>query len=241
MRVAILRPKEVSKETVEMFRREGFDVVAVPFVRIVPRGFDFDPKRYDFVIVTSRTSARLLLERGFRHENVIAIGPKTAEELERAGIKARIPRRFDSRSLYEEFKELLRDKRVAILRSNRGDPILLNLPNVEEVVLYDIEFEWGEEQEKFLRDLNFDAIVFSSRMIVRSFFELARVKGIDLRKLKEKIVVAIGPPTRGELSKYGINALMPDEWTFEGVLRLLKTIKTELSFDLHENSGYRWR
>jgi len=117
---------------------------------------------------------------------------------------------------------------VAILRSNRGDPILLNLPNVEEIVLYDIEFEWGERQKKFLENLDFDAIVFSSRMTVKSFFGLASNLGIDIvDRLKDKIVIAIGPPTREELSRYGIEALMPKEWTFDSILKLLKSIKTE--------------
>ena len=228
MKVAILRPEHVAGETVEMFKGQGFDVVSIPFIKIVPRDFEFDPKNYDVLIVTSRTSARIIVEKGIKHENVIAIGKKTAEELRKAGIHAKIPTRFDSKTLYEEFKDELKGKRVAILRSNRGDPILLNLPNVDEIVLYDIEFEWGERQKKFLKDLDFDAIVFSSRMTVKSFFGLADYLGIDVAdKLKDKIVVAIGPPTKEELSRYGIDALMPKEWTFDSILKLLKSIKTE--------------
>ena len=228
MKVAILRPEHVADETVEMFKKQGFDVISIPFIKIVPRDFEFDPKNYDVLIVTSRTSARIVVEKRIKHENIIAIGKKTAEELKKAGIRARIPTKFDSTTLYEEFKDELKGKRVAILRSNRGDPILLNLPNVEEIVLYDIEFEWGERQKKFLENLDFDAIVFSSRMTVKSFFGLASNLGIDIvDRLKDKIVIAIGPPTREELSRYGIEALMPKEWTFDSILKLLKSIKTE--------------
>jgi len=228
MKVAILRPRHFSDETVEMFRREGFEVIAVPFIKIAPRNFDLNLKDFDVIVITSRTSARILVERGFYHDNVIAIGSKTAEELRKAGINAKIPKKFDSKTIYEEFKGFLRDKKVAILRSNKGNKVLLEFPNVKEIVLYDIEFEWGDEQERILREMDFDAIVFSSRMIVRSFFELANVMGIDVvKELRKKIVIAIGPPTREELLKYGVNALMPEEWTFEGVLKLLKGIKTE--------------
>ncbi|ADB57393.1 uroporphyrinogen-III synthase [Archaeoglobus profundus] len=228
MKVAILRPEHVASETVDMFKKQGFDVISIPFIKIVPRNFEFDPRNYDVLIVTSRTAARIVVEKGIKHENVIAIGKKTAEELRKAGIHAKIPTRFDSTTLYEEFKDELKGKRVAILRSNRGDPILLNLPNVDEVILYDIEFEWGEKQKKFLNDLDFDVIVFSSRMTVKSFFGLADHLGIDIvERLKDKIVIAIGPPTREELSKYGIEALMPEEWTFDSILKLLKSIKTE--------------
>ncbi|WP_457549571.1 uroporphyrinogen-III synthase [Archaeoglobus sp.] len=228
MKVAILRPEHVADETVEMFRKQGFDVISIPFIKIVPRDFKFDPRNYDVLIVTSRTSARIMVERGIKHENVIAIGKKTAEELKKAGIVAKIPTRFDSTTLYEEFKDELKGKRAAVLRSNRGDPILLNLPNVEEIILYDIEFEWCEKQKKLLKDLDFDAIVFSSRMTVKSFFGLADYLGINIvNRLKDKIVIAIGPPTREELRKIGIEALMPEEWTFDSILKLLKSIKTE--------------
>ncbi len=229
MKVAILRPKEYAEKTSEKFKREGFDVVAVPFLRIVPKEEGIakisDLKDFDAVIVTSQTSARILIEHGFRHDYVIAIGKKTAEILKSAGINPKIPSKFDSKTLYEEFKDELKDKRVAIVRSDKGDPILLKLPNVEEVVLYGIEFEHGEIQKRFIESMDFDAIVFSSSMMVESFFELAKkMKMLDyvLEKLRGRIVIAIGPPTKKVLENYGVKALMPDEFTFEGVVEILK-------------------
>jgi uroporphyrinogen-III synthase len=50
-----------------------------------------------------------------------------------------------------------------------------------------------------------------------------------LKVLRDKIVVAIGPPTKTELREYEIEALTPQEWTFDGVARLLKSIKTEMA------------
>ena len=76
MKVAILRPEHVADETVEMFKKQGFDVISIPFIKIVPRDFEFYPKNYDVLIVTSRTSARIVVEKGIKHENVIAIGKK---------------------------------------------------------------------------------------------------------------------------------------------------------------------
>ncbi len=229
MKVAVLRPKEYAEETSEKLRNEGFEAIAVPFLKIVPNDEGVakieDLKEFDAVIVTSQTSARILVEHGFRHDNVIAIGKKTAEILKSAGMDPKTPSKFDSKTLYEEFKEELKDKRVAIVRSDRGDPILLKLPKVEEVVLYRIEFEHGEMQKMFIESMDFDAIVFSSSMMVRSFFELARrMEKIDdvLEKLKDKIVVAIGPPTKKALEGYGVKALMPEEFTFDGVIEILK-------------------
>ncbi len=229
MKVAILRPKEYAERTAEKFRKMGFDVIAVPFLKTVPRmeGIERirDLKDYDVVIVTSQTSAKLLVEHGFRHNNVVAIGKRTAEVLKSAGIEARIPSKFDSKTIYEEFKDELEGKRVAVVRSDKGDPILLELPNVDEIVLYTIEFKHGEEQKKLIEEMDFDVIVFSSRMMVRSFFELARkMRRLDdvVERLKAKRVIAIGPPTKSALEEYGISAEMPSEYTFDGVMELLK-------------------
>jgi uroporphyrinogen-III synthase len=230
VKVAILRPEEHAKETVELFKSNGFEVIAVPFLKIVKRDFDVNLNDFDVVVVTSRTSARILVEKGLKHDNVIAIGRKTADELKKIGINPKVPSKFDSKTLYEEFKDELKDKRVAILRSNKGDPILLKIPNAKEFVLYEIRYNWEDEQVEFLKKLDFDAIVFSSRMMVRSFFDLAKESGIFesvVKSLKSKLVIAIGPPTKAELEKYGIEAMLPKEWTFESVVELLKTIKTE--------------
>ncbi len=228
MKVAILRPKEYAERTAEKFRTIGLEVIAVPFLKTVPRREGIERIRelmsYDVVVVTSQTSAKLLIEHGFRHENVIAIGKKTAEVLKSAGIEAKIPSKFDSKTIYEEFRNELRDRKVAVVRSDRGDPILLELPNVEEIVLYTIEFEHGEEQKRFIEDMDFDIIVFSSRMMVKSFFELAKKMGMlrdVIERLRGKRVIAIGPPTKRALEEYGISAEMPSEYTFDGVLELL--------------------
>ncbi|RLI80460.1 uroporphyrinogen-III synthase [Archaeoglobales archaeon] len=228
----MLRPKDYLAEVSERLRREGFEVVAVPFLKVVPNEEGIRKicklKDFDAVIVTSRTSARILIEHEFKHDYVIAIGKKTAEILRSAGINPKIPSKFDSKTLYEEFKDELMSKRVAIVRSDRGDPVLLKLPDVEEIVLYRIEFEHGEEQKKLIDSMDFDIIVFSSSMMVKSFFELAKeMDKFDevLERLKRKIVVAIGPPTKKTLESYGIQALMPDEYSFDGVIKLLKTVR----------------
>ncbi len=228
MRVAILRPKEYAERTKEELEREGFEVVAVPFIKIVPDEEGIrrikELGKFDYVIVTSQTSARILVESGFRHGAVIAIGKRTADVLRSAGMNPITPKRFDSRSICEEFGDLLRGKRVAVVRSDKGDPVLKKLAT-EEFVVYRIEFEHGEEQMDLIRNMNFDAIVFSSSMMVRSFFELARKMGMMervLEGLRGKIVVAIGPPTRRVLEEYGIKAVMPEEYTFDGVLNVLR-------------------
>jgi uroporphyrinogen-III synthase len=65
-------------------------------------------------------------------------------------------------------------------------------------------------------------------MMVRSFMELARSVDLidDVRKsLNAMHTIAIGPPTKRVLEGYGVRAVMPSEYTFDGVLRLLVDLR----------------
>ncbi len=238
MRIAILRPAEYLIETEKLLSDAGFEVIGVPFLKIERIGIELDEFHFQYAIITSQTAARIILDEAellnrIKKAEVISIGPKTAKTLEKAGIKSLTPSKFDSESLYTEFKSRLKGKKVAIFRSDKGDPILLKLAEIadlKEYVLYKIEYEHGLEQRKFLKTLiddPLDCIIFSSRMMVRSFFELAKKLGLkdELKEMmKDMVVIAIGPPTWAELDRYGIEALTPKEYTFTGVLELLKGI-----------------
>ncbi len=235
MSVAVFRPAEYIDETVEKFSKEGFNVVAVPFLKTVVSQEGIERlKKADFstAIITSQTAAKIVLENiGLDGKRVIAIGKRTAGMLEKAGINAEIPSKFDSESIVREFAEKV-EGRVVIMRSNKGDPVLLKIAeyaDVEEIVLYTIQEEHGREQLDVLKkiaDGEVDAVVFSSRMMVRSFMELAEKEGL-LEKIRMALsritVVAIGPPTAKALESYGIKALMPEEYSFDGVIALLKS------------------
>jgi len=231
-----LRPREYIEETILKFRKEGFDIIGVPFVRIEvnDRMDEIKLNNYDVLIITSQTSAKILIDRVdktlLKSKIVIAIGKKTAEVLQSRGIKVETPTKFDSKTLYEEFKGKLKNLKVLALRSDKGSKILLKLQDVcdfEEIKLYSIEFEHGNEQKEFVKEVfksnNRCAIVFSSSMIANSFIDLSKKLGFDVKNLNQTCI-AIGPPTRAVLERHGIRALMPSEYSFDGVIELLKMI-----------------
>jgi uroporphyrinogen-III synthase len=236
MKVAILRPAEYLEETRKLFSSAGLEVIAVPFLRIRELPFHPDEFHFDFAIITSQTAARIILREPaiserLRRATVVSIGPSTARFLEDKGIKSLFPSKFDSRTLYSEFKGRMKHKKVAVFRSDRGDPILEKLAEIADLrvyVLYKIEYEHGEEQRRFLLMLkNLDFLVFSSRMMVRSFFQLARDMDVLAeveRDLKEVKVIAIGPPTGDELRRFGVQAIISENYTFKGVLELIRRI-----------------
>jgi len=242
VRVAVLRPEEYIKDTIELFQGKDFEVIAVPFLRIKVNEEGIkkleEADDFDVAIVTSQTAAKILSKHcdKFKAKRVLAIGKKTAEVLSESGIESEIPEKFDSKTVYEQYRDKFRDKKVLLLRSDKGDPILLKLSevaDVEEIVLYTIEKNFGEKQKELIKRVvngEIYVLVFSSSMMVRSFMELAEnlnMKNKVINRLNEMRVVAIGPPTAKVLEEYGLKAEIPDEYTFEGIVKLLEKNEEE--------------
>lgn len=227
MRVLILRPKELLDETLESFRKEGIEAYGCAFVKIEKK--EFEVPDHDIAIVTSQNSARMIVERGIKLKKVIAIGKKTAEVLKNAGYDVLIPKRFDSESVVMEFADLMKGKKVVAIRSSKGSEELKKISSFadySEIHAYEIVKLDGEEQraeiEKVLSDF-YDVIVFSSRSIAESFLEKCDERCIE--KLKEKTIIAIGKPTAEFLREKGLEALVPEEFSFDGILRLIKSLR----------------
>ncbi|MFN3384668.1 MAG: uroporphyrinogen-III synthase [Archaeoglobaceae archaeon] len=227
MRVLILRPAELLEKTVETFRKAGIEAYGCPFVSLQYE--EFEVPKHDFTIVTSQNSAREIVKKGLKLGKVIAIGKKTAEILKNAGYDVLVPKRYESSAIVEEFRELLRGKRVVAIRSDKGSDALRKISefaDYSEVFAYRIVKLNGEEQRKEIEKLKsgfYEAVVFSSRMIAESFFENCDAECLE--KLREIKLIAIGTPTAEFLGSRGLKALVPDEFTFDGVLRLIKSIE----------------
>lgn len=237
-RVAVLRPEEYINDTLKLFD-DRFEIINAPFLKISKSEEGMDKLRqlktesFDVAIITSQTAARIVADFSslFKGKKVVAIGKKTAEVLSNADISSEIPSKYDSGTVYDEYKEKVKGKKVILFRSNKGDPILLRLSetaDIEEIVLYTIEKEWGSKQKSLIKDVvsgKVDIVLFSSTMMVKSFMELASQIGV-LEKVKNAlggttIPVSIGPPTRNMLLKYGVESIMPDEYTYKGIINLI--------------------
>ncbi len=226
MKVAMFRPE--NRASFESFKKEGIEVVHAPLIEIVEDVEEinrFAKAEFDVAIVTSVTAVEILRKHELldklRGKELIAIGEKTAEKLEELGFKSKLPEKFDSKSVVKEFKGKLRGK-IALIRSDRGDPVLLEVGDCEEFRIYRILKKHGKKQlevVKMVCEGEVDFAVFSSRMIVKSFFELCEKEKLGKPKCR---VIAIGPPTKDELEKRGVKSLMPEKYTFEGILELLK-------------------
>ncbi len=229
MKVAIFRPEEYLKRTEEKLRKAGFEVISAPLIEL--REEDVEVRECDYTIVTSQTAAKIALKRGLIRGKVITIGSKTAGILKR--YDALIPSRFDSETLYKEFRDLLKGKKVNLLRSDKGSEILKKLSEIcdlKEYRLYRINIVRNERSRRIVKDVAkgfVDAVIFSSRMIVESFMENSKDVGVFkdvLERLNSIKCIAIGPPTKRKLDEYGVKALMPKRYDFDGVIELLSSL-----------------
>ncbi|MCS7118563.1 MAG: uroporphyrinogen-III synthase [Archaeoglobaceae archaeon] len=227
MRVLILRPKELLDETLEKFRKEGIEAYGCAFIKIEQKNFDIPD--HDIAIVMSQISAKMIVNKGLKLKKVIAIGEKTAEVLRKGGHDVLIPRRFDSETIVADFADLMRGKRVVAIRSNSGSDILRKIAEIadyREIYAYDIVKIKGEEQRRELERVVsgfYDVIVFSSRLIAESFLESCDINCIE--KLKNIALISIGKPTADFLKEKGYDSITPEEYTFDGILKLIKSLR----------------
>lgn len=249
-RVAVTRPARFLPAAAEYLRSKGLEAVPVPMMEMVPRndgGVDAFVERLsawqvDVVVLTSQNGLRFLLERGdkslielLNKVEVLAIGPKTKKALEERGIKPKsMPSTYSSEGIVKEFS--LPGKRVEVLRSDHGNPVLIKgLEDggaiVTETILYDIVPLNGKEQEGFVREAlsgRIDAFTFTSAMTAKSLLLKAESMGV-LNELKMAInakkVAVIGNPTAEFLKNSGIRVdVVPDRFTFEDMIDALARV-----------------
>jgi uroporphyrinogen-III synthase len=90
MRIVVTRPEAHAGELAGRLEALGHDVVSCPLIEIEPLGDEpIELTGYDWVVVTSRTAAELLVRRAAgRWPQVAAIGPGTAVALRMLGHEA---------------------------------------------------------------------------------------------------------------------------------------------------------
>lgn len=250
-RIAVTRPKVFLPSTVEYLRSKGLEAVPVPMMEMVPRndgrleGFleRLNAGDVDTVILTSQNGVRFIMERVsdktkfvslLSSVEVLAIGPKTNKVLEEYGVKAeRMPSTFSSEGIVREFCSHLAGKRVEVLRSDHGNPILITGleekgAKVRETIVYDIVPLSGDDQERFVREAisgKIDAFTFTSTMTAKSLIMMAESMGLT-KELKSAVnakpVAVIGNPTADFLKESGIRVdVVPEKFTFEDMIEAL--------------------
>jgi len=256
--IAITRPRGQAEEAAKMIEKKGGKPYFIPAIEIKGPS-DLKPiKKFigelqkdevDYVIFMSVNGVRYLLsvaERlgqldetlaGLRKTVMIAVGPRTAQELEAHQIKVNIvPSKYTSEGIIERLEQLdVSGKTVRIPRTSCATPVLKEKlwemnALVQEVYVYESTIPADHKlREKFFQDLTdkkIDAIIFGSTSCVKNLFQMPedQISQENLRDLMNSkvTVVAIGPVTAGALVEMGVRVdVMPDKHLFEEAVAAL--------------------
>jgi len=251
-RVAITRPRKFLPAAEALLRAKGLEPVPAPMMEMVPRDDGaleaffgrLEAGQVDVVVLTSQNGVGFVFDKAkdaaalkgrLNAVEVISIGPKTGEALRKRGIAAeRMPATFSSDGLVRDFK--LKGKRVEVLRSDHGNPVLISGleeggATVSEVIVYDIVPLAGEEQTTFVREAlsgRIDAFTFTSTMTAKSLLAMGEAMGVPdelKRAINAKKVAVIGHPTAEFLRSQGIRVdVVPEQFTFEDMIDALLKI-----------------
>ena len=222
-RIAVTRARAQASGLAARLRALGAEVAETPAIRIEPRVVEGELERavaeiagYALVVLTSPNGAQLLFDalaargldaRALSGVTVAAIGPGTARELERRGVRADvIPPRSIAESLAQELERIDVDgRRVLIARASEARDILPEAlaargAEVDVVALYDTVAEpLGDAQREALAAA--DAVTFTSSSTVRFLLEAL---GSPRAALDGARVVSIGPVTSATARELGL-------------------------------------
>ena len=250
--VAVIRPIDQAEEVAEIIRQRGGKPYFMPTIEI-KLARDLAPiKKFieelaegkiDFVIFMSVNGVNLLfsaaeslgqsakLKESLGRTAVVAVGPRTAKELDSSQIHVDlIPPEYTSDGIVESLRKIgVQGKSIRIPRTSAATHSLTEkleavsgLP--EEVHVYDSAVPEEEGLKKqFFRDLSagkIHAIIFGSSLGAKNLLKMlngqaSREKLVELLNTKVT-VVAIGPVTANTLNELGVKVCAtPSKYTFE--------------------------
>ncbi len=248
--VLVTRSASQSNTFRHLLEEKGATVIEMPTLIIKPPsswdGLDQNIKnlsQFDWLILTSANAVEYFFQRlnylgkDSRDLNLVKIavvGQKTAEFLEKYGIKANyIPPNFIADSLIENFPESLNQKNILFPRVETGGREILiqeltkKGAKVIEVAAYEsgCPLEIDPIAKEALQDQIIDIITFASSKTVKNFYqlidqEILQTTDFNLQSLLKNVAIAsIGPETSKSchqlLGKVNIEAT---EYTLEGLI-----------------------
>ena len=195
------RPRDRGRRLAERLRGLGHDVVHVPLIEIEPLGDEpIELDGYDWLVVTSVTSARELRRRGRgRARCVAAIGRATADALGGADL---VPRVSTQEGLLAEFPRP--PGRVLFAGAEGARRLLVDELGAEFVPLY------RTRELRPREPLDADLVVLASPSAARAFAAL----GVAIP------TVSIGPETTAAAVERGVQVVAEaDTHDVEGLVR----------------------
>ncbi|SFJ10892.1 uroporphyrinogen III methyltransferase / synthase [Paenibacillus sp. UNC496MF] len=198
-----------------------------------------EAEQYDWLMFTSVNGVDYFFDwlkslsidiRRFHRARVAAVGPKTAEALERRGLLVdALPVKFQADDLLASLEERLRPGQRVLLP--RGDLAREVLPrelrakglHPVEIDVYEtiIAQDQDEEALEHLRSGNVHVVTFASSSTVTNLLEVLRRMGVErpLELLKGVDIACIGPVTARTAANAGLTVtIQPEDATIDGLI-----------------------
>ncbi len=247
-RIIVTRAREQASALSQRLREAGAIPIEYPVIAFAPPD-DWAPlddalrrlESFGWVIFTSVNGVRFVLERmralGIDEQQLMsrrigAIGPATAAELARAGLRASfVPNEFVAEAVIEQIGDVHGQRillpRADIAREALAEGLAAKGATVENVVAYRTVL--GEAEAgvvDLLRDGQIDAVTFTSSSTVRNFFARLEQSGMthdEARRCLESVTIAaIGPITARTAREHGLTvAIEAERYTIDGLMEAL--------------------
>jgi uroporphyrinogen III methyltransferase/synthase len=242
-RVLVTRTRQQASDLSRALASHGAEPVELPTIEITPAFdereladsiADLKSSGYGWVVFTSANAATLfaghlrtagLDARAFGRAQIAAIGPGTAEALQREGLRADlVPERFVAEGLIEAFgRRVMRGQRVLLPRADGARELLVDGleatgARVHELKLYRAAIPETADAEglRRLRGGEIDVATFASSSAVRNLVEML---GGDVEPLRRVLIAAIGPVTAEAVREAGLPVgVMAERYTIDGIV-----------------------
>lgn len=233
--VVVTRAREQASALRARLEGLGAEVIELPSIEIRPVDFVVpDVAAYRWLVFTSVNGVAAFFERGLGPRgldaralagaSVAAIGPGTAEALERYGIRVDlVPDRFVAESLVEVFPEPVGDERVlipraAVARDALPDGLVAKGYVVDVLAVYEtVRATPDPDQVERVRRGEVDALTFTSSSTVRNLVEV-----LGGPPPPGPVIACIGPVTAETARECGLEvSVEAGEHTIDGLVAAL--------------------
>jgi uroporphyrinogen III methyltransferase / synthase len=245
-RILVTRARDQAVEFTELLKLYGADPVEFPTIEVVPPeswdALDEGIRRieeYDWLIFTSVNGVVYFLERlraggkdirALRGIKLCAIGPRTAQEIERMGVRVDlIPDEYVAEALIEQMgRQELKGRRILIPRAAVARDILPEAlarmgARVDVVPAYRTirptrDVDWVKN---VLQARQISVITFTSSSTARNFVDMFGPD--EARRLLQGVAVAcIGPITARTVEDYGLAVqILPKDSTIPSLAQAI--------------------
>ena len=234
-KILVTRDAQGAKKMAGKIETFGGNPIVMPLLEIncLPIRKDIeDISTFDWVFFTSQNGVACFLRdarfaRNLHHVRIAAVGPKTAQAIEREGYTVDfIPSTYNAEVMAEEFLSVYAETGpILLVRGVLSRPVLANAltkggRSFKRLTLYDTVTHWGikDRLEWVLIDQKIDLLTFTSPSAVDAFTELVE----QPNQYHHLPVACIGTTTEKRVREAGFTkTIVPKQFTIEGMLRAM--------------------